>query len=184
MMPIVPVGAMLITLPWDLVVLLQVSVQLVAVWLQPGSLLVMEVQLPTQVALSLQPVALATVAPVTVQLVVLVALPLQLVSQDAAQAQLVVAMGVVELLQQGLLFPAALEDYQGREVHYILQCYSTLNLYCSLTGAGLTRKRDAPTDVAGILLKFMEHTEEMETRRMQEKDEREERQREQERKEA
>ena len=36
--------------------------------------------------------------------------------------------------------------------------------------------------MAGILLKFMEHAEEMETRRMQEQAEREERQREQERK--
>ena len=130
-MSTVPVGAMLIALLWDLVVLLQVGVQLVAVWLQPGSLLVMEVQLVTQVALSLQPVALATVVLVAVKLVVPVALPLQLISRAAAQVQLV-ALGVV-VLQQGLLFPAALEDCQGREVHYTLQCYSALNLYCSLT---------------------------------------------------
>ena len=95
-MPTVPLGAMLLALLWDLVVLLlQVGVQLVAVWLQPGSLLVMEVPLVTQVALSLHPMALATVVLVAVKLVVLVALPQQLVSQAAAHVCTVILPGNV-----------------------------------------------------------------------------------------
>lgn len=63
------------------------------------------------------------------------------------------------------LIPTARKDCKGTEVHYTHKCYSTLNLCCSLTGAGRNRKRYAKSDVAGILIKFIEHAKEMETRR-------------------
>ena len=51
---------------------------------------------------------------------------------------------------------------------------------CSVTVAGLKRKRerDAPAEVADILLKFMQHSDEVESKRMLIEAEREERRRE------